>query len=164
MTLRAENEDGEDEASVTVRVVERFTVTAVFPAPSLRFGKEGTRNVSLDRTLYLRPVLEHFHNPTFEWTVDGKPVAAEGDGAVYGFKSAAKGDYTVTVKVTDDDGQTATATVAVTCCDDEMSHKRTGGTGRFSDKVYEYTPAPGQFINEGGFKDITSAEAAASKA
>ena len=45
-----------------------------------------------------------------------------------------------------------------------MSHKRTGGTGRFSDKVYEYTPAPGQFINEGGFKDITSAEAAASKA
>ena len=164
LTLRAENEDGEDEASVTVRVVERFTVTAVFPAPSLRFGKADTRNVSLDRTLYLRPVLEHFHNPTFEWTVDGKPVAAEGDGAVYGFKSAAKGDYTVTVKVTDDDGQTATATVAVTCCDDEMSHKRTGGTGRFSDKVYEYTPAPGQFINEGGFKDITSAEAAASKA
>ena len=42
LTLRAENEDGEDEASVTVRVVERFTVTAVFPAPSLRFGKEGT--------------------------------------------------------------------------------------------------------------------------
>ena len=164
LTLRAENEDGENEASVTVRVVERFTVTAVFPAPSLRFGKEGTRNVSLGRTLYLRPVLEHFHNPTFEWTVDGKPVAAEGDGAVYGFKSAAKGDYTVVVKVTDDDGQTATATVAVTCCDDEMSHKRTGGTGRFSDKVYEYTPAPGQFINEGGFKDITSAEAAASKA
>ena len=26
------DEDGEDEASVTVRVVERFTVTAVFPA------------------------------------------------------------------------------------------------------------------------------------
>ena len=160
LTLNAENEDGKAEPeTITVRVVERFTVSAVFPAPSLRFGKEGARNVSLGRTLYLRPVLEHFHNPTFEWTVKDRPE--KGDKEVFAFTPDAKGEYTVVVKVTDDDGQTATATVAVTCCDDEMSHKRTGGTNPFPDKVYEYTPAPGQFINEGGFKDITSAEEAA---
>ena len=40
LTLRAENEDGEDEASVTVRVVERFTVTAVSGAfPPVRQGR-----------------------------------------------------------------------------------------------------------------------------
>lgn len=38
------------------------------------------------------------------------------------------------------------------------------GSSRFSDKVYEYTPAPGQFINEGVFKGIVSAEEAAAKA
>ena len=160
LTLNAENEDGKAEPeTITVRVVERFTVSAVVPAPSLRFGKEGTRNVSLDRTLYLRPVLEHFHNPTFEWTVKDRPE--KGDKEVFAFTPDAKGEYTVVVKVTDDDGQTATATVAVTCCDDEMSHKRTGGTNPFPDKVYEYTPAPGQFINEGGFSNITTPEKAA---
>lgn len=160
LTLNAENEDGKAEPeTITVRVVERFTVSAVFPAPSLRFGKEGTRNVSLHRTLYLRPILEHFHNPTFEWTVKDRPE--KGDKEVFAFTPDAKGEYTVAVKVTDDDGQTATATVAVTCCDDEMSHKRTGGTNPFPDKVYEYTPAPGQFINEGGFSTITTPEKAA---
>lgn len=162
LTLRAGNEDGETSESITVRVVDRFTVTAVFPAPSYRHGAEGVRNVSLGRTLYLRPVLDRFHNPSFAWSVDGQSVSAEGDGAVYAFKPKAEGVYTVGVKVTDDDGAAATAQVTVTCCGPETTHKRTGGTGRFSDKVYEYTPAPGQFINEG--VSLTTPEAAAAYA
>lgn len=160
LTLHVENEDGEDEETITVRVVDRFPVTAVFPAPSYLFGTAGVRTVSKDRTLCLRPYLEHFHNPTFAWMVDGQP--AEGKGEFFTFKPDGEGEYTVVVTVTDDDGATASASVTVTCCSDEASHKRTGGTNRFSNEVYEYTPAPGQFINEGG--SIASAEAAAAYA
>lgn len=159
LTLHARNEDGEDEETITVRVVDRFPVTAIFPAPSYRFGKAGVRTVSQDRTLCLRPYLEHFHNPAFEWTVDGKP--AEGKSEFFTFKPDREGEYTVSVTVTDDDGATATASVTVTCYSDEASHKRTGGTNRFSNKVYEYTPAPGQFINEGGLGNVTTAKEAA---
>lgn len=159
LTLHARNEDGEDKETITVRVVDRFPVTAVFPAPSYPFDKVSVRTVSQDRTLCLRPYLEHFHNPAFEWTVDGKP--AEGKGEFFTFKPDREGKYTVSVTVTDDDGATATASVRVECY--PASAGRTAGTASspFSNKVYEYTPAPGQFINEGGFSNITTPEQAA---
>ena len=162
LTLDAENEDGKDRATVTVRVVNRFTVTADFPAPSLRFGATGVRNVSLGCTLCLRPVLEHFHNPAFEWTEEGRPVKRNGE--FFAFAPKAAGEYTVAVKVTDDDGETATAEVKVVCCPASPGRPAGAGSNRFSDRVYEYTPAPGQFINESGFSNIATAEKAAEHA
>lgn len=157
LTLQAENEDGKGAPeTITVRVVDRFPVTAVFPAPSYLFGKAGVRTVSQDRTLCLRPYLEHFHNPAFEWTVDGQP--AEGKSEFFTFKPDGKSEYTVSVTVTDDDGATASASVRVECYPASAGRTAGAASSPFSNEVYEYTPAPGQFINEGG--SIASAEAA----
>ena len=93
-----------------------------------------------------------------------KPVVAEGDGAVYGFKSAAKGDYTVTSE---------SHRRRRPDCD---SHRRSDLLRRRNvAQAYRRNRAvlgqglrihlpEGSSSTKAVFKDITSAEAAASKA
>ncbi len=160
LALRVENEDGAAEEHITVRVVERLEGRVAFPLPGYGAESAVIKTVSLGRTLYLRPQVEHFTGPVFTWTVDGKSV--EG-GSLYAYTPTAEGTSRVTVTVTDGSGSTASAQVEVRCCGAEESHMRpaTGGSDRFMNKVYEYTAAPGQFINESGMDCPTAASAAA---
>lgn len=153
LALRVENEDGAEEQTITVNVVARFEGVITFPAPYYAPGIDVPKSVALGRTIYLYPFIEHFYNPVYEWSVDGRAVT-EGitlNGAMFAFTPSSKGKYTVSVKVTDDDGVSATKEVQVECFDTEGTHMRpaTASSDRNWNKVYEFTAAPGQFINMG---------------
>lgn len=168
LTLAVENEDGRDEASVTLRVVEYAPLAVAFPAPSTRFGEAGVRTVAAGRTTCLRPVTGTASDKSYEWSLDGAPVAADvltAGGAIFPFTPDAQGEYSVSVTVTDTSGARGSASVKVVCCAEEGTYRRpaTAASIATPDRVYEYTAAPGQFINEprSGFDGVTTAAAAA---
>lgn len=168
LTLTAENEDGSDEASVTLRVVEYAPLAVTFPAPSTRYGDATQRSVAAGRTIYLRPVAASAEKKNYEWSIDGKPVAEDAltaDGAIFPFTPDAQGEWSVSVTVTDAAGARGSASVKVVCCAEEGTYRRaaTAASQSAPDRIYEYTPAPGQFINEprSGFDGVTTADAAA---
>ena len=152
LSLRAENEDGSDEQSLTLHVVEHAEA-AIHIAT--------TRNVALGRTLWLEPIVEGFADAAYSWQIDGEEVSTD---PLFAFRPTAEGEYDILLTVSDSDGQKADTTIHVECCPAEGKYMRspTAASQREWHKVYEYLPAPGQFINEpqSGFADV-STEAAA---
>lgn len=152
LSLRAENEDGSDEQSLTLHVVEHAEATIHIAT---------TRNVALGRTLWLEPIVEGFAAAAYSWQIDGEEVSTD---PLFAFRPAAEGEYDILLTVSDSDGQKADTTIHVECCPAEGKYMRspTAASQREWHKVYEYLPAPGQFINEpqSGFADV-STEAAA---
>lgn len=148
LALTVTNEDGTATQEIALEVVNRLAGTIYIPT---------RRTVALGRTLYLIPTLNEFAAPTFAWSVDGKAAGTE---QIFAFTPTAEGDYSITLRVTDSDGYTATENIAVTCCATEGTFRRTAEetSAKSWNKVYEYTPAPGQFINESlsGFEGVTS--------
>ncbi|MBR7115439.1 MAG: PKD domain-containing protein, partial [Alistipes sp.] len=152
LSLRAENENGSDEQSLTLHVVEHAEA-------AIHIGT--TRNVALGRTLWLEPIVEGFADAAYSWQIDGEEVSTD---PLFAFRPAAEGEYDILLTVSDSDGQKADTTIHVECCPAEGKYMRspTAASQREWHKVYEYLPAPGQFINEpqSGFADV-STEAAA---
>lgn len=152
MTFTATNDDGTDSEKITLQVVDRIAGQAYIPTE---------RNVPLGRTLYLTPTLHHFAEPAYSWSVDG---VAQSTDKIFAFTPSAEGDYRVTLRLTDADGYTLSTDITVTCCAAEGTHKRaaTAESKPTWSKIYDYMPAPGQFINEdkSGFDGVTTAAAA----
>lgn len=76
VSLRTENEDGSDEMTIEVEVVDALAVS-VTAVPIGRKYDGLTRTVSLDRTITLRPFIWNGTNPKFSWTIDGQEVGTE---------------------------------------------------------------------------------------
>ena len=148
LSLTVTNADGSATENITLQVVARLAGRAYIPTE---------RNVPLGRTLYLAPTLCNFSTPTYAWAVNG--VATSTD-EIFAFTPSAEDDYNVTLTLTDTDGYTLSTDIAVTCCATEGTFRRaaTATSQRGWNKVYEYMPAPGQFINEdkSGFDGITT--------
>lgn len=175
ITIKAWNDDGEDQKDFEVEVVSELPYKVSFPSVSY-FQPITDRNTVVGRTLYLTPILEYIDNPSFEWKLNGQPVAES--GSTFKFTPESEGEYTATVIVTSNPsnnslkitrnvsrGETQLiATVIVHCFKDENAYRRDGGNTIFANKVFEFLPAPGQFVNElgtGGFTaDITTLEKA----
>ena len=166
LSIIASNEDGQCEASATLRVVEHLTGKVSFPPALLSAQNDSSsgsaggayRNVALGHILALTPMVENFHAPEYEWSVDGKVVS---NSEVLLFEPEQMGLYDVKVTVRDDDGYTLSADVVVECCDVEWTFNRRISYGESSSRlnnVFEYLPAAGQFINEdkSGFSGVTS--------
>ena len=165
LTIRAANEDGEDSRDVEIEVVAELPQSVRF-APQSYLQRSTERSVEVGRPIYLKPAVENFTAPRFVWTVDG--VQAEANGGLFIFTPEREGLFRVAVTVSDAvRGSSVRAEVDVRC-GRAVLRGRSGASRRTQDCVYEYIPAPGQFINEtltGGFTDgITTHEAAAAYA
>ena len=68
MTINASNIDGTTTKDVSVEVVETMPYVVKFPTPSY-LQTSTDRYTFADRPVFLRPLLEYFDNPRFEWSV-----------------------------------------------------------------------------------------------
>lgn len=169
VSLEVVNEDGKGNKVIDIEVVEQMPYKVEFEKPTY-FAENNDRSVFTGRTIYLQPSLEYFMNPTYVWTVDGVEVD-NGGKALFAYTPEAAGEHSVGVKVSEAvksgakaitrniiraGSAVAESTVKVVCFGTEEGGKRpvTGNSSALWNKVYEYCPAPGQFINEtktGGF-------------
>ena len=169
ITINASNADGKTTRELKVEVVETIPYSISFPTRS--YGTRSTDRYTFPgRPIYLRPLLEYYENPTFDWSVNGESV--DEHGRVFKFTPTAAGAYDVICRVRENrrparvtrnitrGGVVLVAALGVYCEEgSEEKRRRDGGNGRFSNVVYEYVPAPGQFINETGqFGGMTGRE------
>lgn len=151
VTLKVTNRDGEAARSVTVRVGEVPTMTVAFAETTVR--------VPFGRSIILAPEISHAsEDATFRWDVDG--VGQSCHDKIFDFAGAQEGEsYLVTITAADG-GMEKTASVTVVCIAAEGTYRRqtTSQSSPRETHVFEFFPAPGQFINE-GYAASSTAEA-----
>ena len=142
LTLCVTNDDGETCIDATIRVSEPSVLNIAFDADTI--------TVSLGHACYLFPNIQYATSVTsYQWTVDGTPQP-DAAGATFSFTPAAIGHYAVTV--TGNDGEnTAIASVTVSCIAAGGNYYRPKQpeSSASATTVFEFLPAPGQFVNEG---------------
>lgn len=137
LSLCVTNADGSTTKQVTLRVVEHLAGEILMPS---YFA------TPLGRTLYLDAVLRNFASPSYSWRVGG----VESTDAIFAFTPTSVGTYNIILTVADPDGYSLTREVEVEVTPAEGTYRRAVGESSkaASNKVYEYRPAAGQFINE----------------
>lgn len=154
--LCVENRDGRDEIE--------FTVEVMSPGEAFSWTFDRTEyGISSGRSLLLRPQdIEYPFDAVYTWSVDGTEVQS-GESSEYVFDLTAEGSYTVSVTMRNS-YTAASQGLTVTVLPAEGTYFRAADASSSASisKVYEYTPAPGQFINDG--VTLTSPEEACSYA
>ena len=154
--LCVENRDGRDEIE--------FTVEVMSPGEAFSWTFDRTEyGISSGRSLLLRPQdIEYPFDAVYTWSVDGTEVQS-GESSEYVFDLTAEGSYTVSVTMRNS-YTAASQDLTVTVLPAEGTYFRAADASSNASisKVYEYTPAPGQFINDG--VTLTSPEEACSYA
>lgn len=130
-------------------------------APSISFqdNADGIFYAKAGFPLTLTPQVENGDGAQYTWTLGGQQV---GTSASYTFQSAETGTYSLTLTVKTAGGE-ATKQLTVTVDPVDAHYRPATETSLAAcNTVYEYTPAPGQFINEtqSGFKNENTPEAA----
>lgn len=175
LTIRAANEDGASERRIDIEVVETLPLAAEFPTPSY-FQTATDRYTFAGRPVLLEPRTSYFERPRFAWSVDGQTIEGATDGC-FEFVPDAPGAYRVTVTVTEGasaavsqgaaspgaarrlsregtrGAASATASVTVHCVsrtEAQALRAKTAASSKTQHRVFEWTPAPGQFIGETG--------------
>lgn len=151
ITATATNEDGEHSDSVHVEVVRPEDMPFVW-----EFAKVAYHTV-VGRKLQIKPSsVSNADGVVYTWQIDDNEVV-EGESSMV-FKADAVGEYTITATATTEkDGEQITLThkFTVTVYEAGAFYRAQSGASKADwNKVFEYTPAPGQFINElktGGF-------------
>lgn len=148
--ITASNADGTTTREFKITVKDGGLYSVNFPTP-LFFSESTTRYTFADRPVCLQPIVRGFKSPLISWKVDGKPVNC--NDAIFCFKPDTPGTYSVEVEVTEsgNPSKKASGNVSVECVTASESDRRraiTGNSSMYSNKVYEYLPAPGQFIGK----------------
>ncbi len=141
--LRVENRDGADEVE--------FTVEVLSPGEAFSWTFDRTEyGICSGRSLLLRPLdIEHPFDAVYTWSVDGAEVQS-GEAPEFVFELTAEGSHAVNVTMRNS-YTAASQDLTVTVLPAEGTYFRAADASSNASisKVYEYTPAPGQFINDG---------------
>lgn len=174
MRMTAENEDGADELEFTVHVVDGIPAGVTWEA-SYRMADPLVRYVALGRSVELYPYIWNGIAPTFEWRIGDRVVGrdrwltytpdAEGETElVFTVRDVAAATKTVTRHVRrTDNTESRQVRIKVICSRSTEPRQATADSSPYVSEVFDYTPAPGQFINDrekGGFSGETTYEAA----
>ena len=147
----ATNEDGTHSDSIAIEVLTVDNMPFVW-----EFSRD-TFHTVVGRKLLIEPTTKGSDlGVTYLWQVDGKDTA--GDKSYFVFTAEAAGEYKVTATATAERENrqiTISREFSVTVYQPGAFYRAKSGTSKADwNKVYEYIPAPGQFINEtktGGF-------------
>lgn len=148
----ASNEDGTHSDTITIEVVNPEDMPFVW-----EFDHEAYHTV-VGRKLRITPsIMSEVEGVTYAWIVDGsEEVASEESHLTFVAESA--GDYRITATATAERGTgdvTITRNFVVTVYEEGIYRRAVSGSSKADwSEVFDYTPAPGQFINElktGGF-------------
>ncbi len=145
LEMIATNPDGEDRLSFPVKVCPPEDLPFHWAFESKEY------NVAQGRDIRIKIWdIENDFDGTYTWTLDGKEIQ-KGTEAQYIFKSStySVGAHTLICTMTND-YTSVSETLTVNVCPPEGTYKRvaSGSSSSSYNKVYEFTAAPGQFINE----------------
>ena len=147
----AKNEDGSHYDMIEVEVVDASDMPFVW-----EFEKYNYHTVA-GRRLLIKPLQTSYGQVEYSWNVEGMNDIA-GSEAQFVFVANEPGEYKINAVATSSDNDnniTVTRTFVVTVYDEKEFYRPKSGASQADwSKVFEYTPAPGQFINElktGGF-------------
>ena len=155
MCFTTENEDGSDRVAFTITVSTPENAEFVWEFPQTEFNLASGRRIRL-----LPRGVRNAFDAEYIWAVDGAEVQRGAEPAFI-FADEAEGMHTVTVTMKNIYGE-AVQELTVNVCPPEGTYRRPKSAESSADwnKVYEFTAAPGQFVNE-GYTATTAAEAAA---
>lgn len=154
VVFSVKNSDGSAELEFAVEVLspaDAFSWT--FPADEY--------SLSSGREILLSPTdITYAFDAIYTWAVDGVAVQTS-ESPEYLFDRTGEGEYEVTVTMRNSYTE-ASHSLRVLVCPPEGHYKRPADAGSRAEisTVFEYTPAPGQFINE-NFTATTAEEACA---
>ena len=104
-----------------------------------------TFSVPLGKSLVLSPTLVNIgKTAVFSWKADN--VVQSSSSEFFNFTPTVTGDYRITVSAVENSVQASAETI-VKCVAPEGTYRRTEGTQARATRVYEYIPAPGQFVD-----------------
>lgn len=161
LKLEVTNADGVGEKTITIKVVESLPAKLILPFP-LRFVKDSTRYVESGRTLFLKAtLLMDAEDLKCQWSVNGSPVSGATEMA-YAYTPSGIGESEVSLAISFKIPKTR-GVVTRNVSSTGVSHAKikfkvrsltaapmrpyVAGNFLNSNKVYEFVPAPGQFIN-----------------
>lgn len=137
--LAAENEDGEDEYLIQILVVKSYPPSIKFPFLE--------QSASLGRSIRIIPVMQSKKNVKFQWFVDGVEDIKQ-TGGEFIFRPTSIGKTTIKVVARKGENMSEGSLVINTVQPEQTYRQRFSGCKKEWNRVYEFLPAPGQFINE----------------
>ena len=141
LKLKVSNAFGSSEASSRLIVSDSGNVRVTFDKESFTMFK--------DRRLDIRAFVSGTEAPAeFQWFVNGQEVQS-GSSDNYVFEPRFVGEYEISVVVTSG-SEKAKGTVKVSVLnvnEGDRMRPSTGSSSMSGVKIYDYTPAPGQFVN-----------------
>ena len=162
ITAKASNEDGSHCDSMTIEVVNAEDIPFVW-----EFDRKAYHTV-VGRKLRIAPsVMSRVEGVTYTWSFeDNEDIISQESNLTFVADSVGEYAITATARVKHGDGDmTITHKFVVIAYNEGAYYRAKSGSSKADwSKVYDYTPAPGQFINElitGGFDGTqTTPEAA----